>query len=83
MQRLILSIVNNFFDRLNISIEKMEKYMYIICILFNPNNCLFRRLANCVLLFCSDSDLITFPTLLADIKRPILKSAQGPRGVDI
>ena len=42
-----------------------------------------RLLANCFLLFCSDLAELIFTMLLDDIKRPIWKSAQGPRGGDI
>ena len=44
---------------------------------------LFRLLANCFVLFCSDLAVLTFPTHLADIQRHNKKSAYGFRGREI
>ena len=44
---------------------------------------LFRLLANFFLLFFSDLAVLILPTLLADVQRPIWKSAQGPSGGNI
>ena len=43
----------------------------------------FCLLANCFVHFCSDFDVLIFPTLLADIQRPNWKLAQGPQPVNI
>ena len=43
----------------------------------------FCLLANCFLLFCSDLDMLIFPTLLDDIQRLNLKSVQSPNPVNI
>ena len=48
-----------------------------------PVGDLFRLLANCFLLFCSDLALLIFPTLLVDLKRPNYRLAQGPQVGDI
>ena len=57
----------------------MEYFNY----LESPLVDLFRLLANCFLLFCSDLAVLIFPRVMVDFQRPNWKSAQDPWGGDI
>ena len=58
-----------------------QMYRYIIQITWIQYwRDIFRLLANCFRLFCSDLDVFINPSLLADIQKPNWKSVQDPWG---
>ena len=46
-------------------------YVYLRHMAYPSGGDLFRLLANCSLLFCSDLSALIFPTLMADLKNSI------------